>query len=295
MKTFLLNPFSLLIALSILTISAVQAQDVQHIYIDENNTLYFQGHPQVSLNAFLDNSDQQAVSMEGDMLKVTDGGEVSLEAYMDNTDQQFMYKFGHTLFLQNGSQVNFDTYMDNTDEQTINAELVDNSRLVMEITNGNNVMVDLTPLVERQRGEIRDLTTLVQRMEDRIAALEGCACGERRLDDGSSTPNKGSIQEEAKSQPTVESKPSVDKARLFQNIPNPFQSTSSIKYFIPENTESAVMQFSNTSGKVVSRVNLTEKGNGELDVNSADLANGIYLYTLYVDGNMISTRKMVVK
>lgn len=266
------------------------AQDVQHIVIDDNNTLYFQGEPQISLSAYLDNSDQQSIFMDGDMLGVTNGGEVSLEHYLDNTDQQFMYKFGHTLFLQNGSQVNFDDYLDNTDEQRLNAELVDNSRLVMEITNGNNVMVDLTPLVERQRGEIRDLTTIVQRMEDRIAALEGCACGDR-LDNGNSKPNRTNTE----SKSTAKEPVTTNDAKLFQNIPNPFQSTSTIKYFVPEDAKSAQIQFLNTSGKVVSRVDLSQRGNAELDVNSAELANGVYLYTLYVNGQNIATRKMVVK
>ena len=269
----------------LLTSTIGSAQSSPRITIDNHNMLNWDGTPQVSLAAYLDNSDHQTIAIENNRLRISNGGEVDLSVYEDNTDQQFMYKFGHTLFLQNGSQVNFDSYMDNTDEQTINAELVDNSRLSVEISNGNNVMVDLTPLVERQRGEIRDLTTLVQRMEDRIAALESCACGDR-LENGN-VPNKTTIQ--------TEEKPATSEAKLFQNIPNPFQSTSAIKYFVPENAERATMQFSNTSGKIVSKVNLAKKGNAELNVNSAELANGIYLYTLYVDGKLIATRKMVVK
>ena len=53
------------------------------------------------------------------------------------------------------------------------------------------------------------------------------------------------------------------------------------------------MLFYNASGKLIQSVDLNEKGKGSLNVFASDLSNGIYTYTLVVDGKIIETKKML--
>ena len=86
-----------------------------------------------------------------------------------------------------------------------------------------------------------------------------------------------------------------NQAILYQNIPNPFNSTSAIKYYLPIGVNKAAIVFSDTSGKIISNVPLNQRGEAELNINSDGLATGVYYYTLYVENRKIDTKKMVIE
>jgi hypothetical protein len=80
---------------------------------------------------------------------------------------------------------------------------------------------------------------------------------------------------------------------LYQNQPNPFRSATNINYYIPEGTERAVISFYNNKGNMIKEVEITEKGQGTLEVNADNLSSDMYSYSLVVDGKLIDTKKMV--
>lgn len=80
---------------------------------------------------------------------------------------------------------------------------------------------------------------------------------------------------------------------LEQNVPNPFAEQTTINYFLPDNVVKAQILFYNAQGKLIQSVDLNEKGKGSLNVFASDLSNGIYTYTLIVDGKIVETKKMV--
>ncbi|MCE3259640.1 MAG: Collagen triple helix repeat-containing protein, partial [Bacteroidetes bacterium] len=80
---------------------------------------------------------------------------------------------------------------------------------------------------------------------------------------------------------------------LNQNVPNPFAESTVISYNIPTDFTKAQLQFSTSDGKVIKVVDVTEKGEGQLNVFANDLSNGMYSYSLIVDGKVIDTKKMV--
>lgn len=80
---------------------------------------------------------------------------------------------------------------------------------------------------------------------------------------------------------------------LEQNVPNPFAEQTSIGYFLPDNVIKAQLLFYNAQGRLIQSMDLTEKGNGSVNVFAQDLSNGIYTYTLVADGKIIETKKMV--
>ncbi len=80
---------------------------------------------------------------------------------------------------------------------------------------------------------------------------------------------------------------------LFQNVPNPFAEQTSISYYLPDNIQRAQILFFEQSGKIIKTVDLTEKGKGVLNVFANDLSNGMYTYSLIIDGQTIETKKMI--
>ena len=75
--------------------------------------------------------------------------------------------------------------------------------------------------------------------------------------------------------------------------PNPFAEGVTIKYFVPEGTSNAQILFYDALGRQIKTVDIITKGAGSLNVYANDLTNGIYSYTLVIDGRIIDTKKMV--
>jgi hypothetical protein len=80
---------------------------------------------------------------------------------------------------------------------------------------------------------------------------------------------------------------------LEQNSPNPYAERTSINYYLPDDTGKAQIVFYNAQGKLIQSVELIQKGKGMINVFASDLSNGIYTYTLVVDGRVIDSKKMV--
>lgn len=80
---------------------------------------------------------------------------------------------------------------------------------------------------------------------------------------------------------------------LDQNVPNPFAESTVINFNIPTDFTKAQILFNAADGKVIKVVNVTEKGEGHLNVFANDLSNGMYSYSLIIDGKVVATKKMV--
>lgn len=87
---------------------------------------------------------------------------------------------------------------------------------------------------------------------------------------------------------------SLSSARLGQNIPNPFSQTTLINYYVPQGAGQAFIQITDMSGQVLRSVSLSGNGNGQLTLQTGQLAAGTYTYSLFVDGQMIDTKKMLL-
>jgi len=81
---------------------------------------------------------------------------------------------------------------------------------------------------------------------------------------------------------------------LEQNVPNPFAEQTSIAYNLNEGVQKAQILFYNADGKLVNTSELKAKaGKGQLNVFAGDLSNGLYYYTLVVDGSIVETKRMI--
>jgi hypothetical protein len=81
---------------------------------------------------------------------------------------------------------------------------------------------------------------------------------------------------------------------LFQTYPNPFNSTSVIKYSIPKSSQVSLKIF-NTLGQEIETLVNEEKtaGNYEVEFYAANLPSGVYFYSLQA-GDFVQTRKMIL-
>jgi hypothetical protein len=80
---------------------------------------------------------------------------------------------------------------------------------------------------------------------------------------------------------------------LNQNVPNPYAENTVITYNVPMQYKFAQIIFKTVDGKIIKAVDIDKKGRGQLNVFGSDLSNGLYMYTLIVDGKEIDAKKMV--
>ena len=83
-------------------------------------------------------------------------------------------------------------------------------------------------------------------------------------------------------------------AVLGQNTPNPHNGHTFISYYVPENSIAAEIQFYTQQGQLIKESTINDFGEDVLKINADDLPQGSYLYSLVVDGELISTKKMMV-
>lgn len=80
---------------------------------------------------------------------------------------------------------------------------------------------------------------------------------------------------------------------LNQNVPNPFAEQTVITYSVPATVAKAQIHFYDGMGKLIQSVDITERGEGQLNVFGADLSSGVYTYSLVADGKIVDTKRMV--
>jgi hypothetical protein len=74
--------------------------------------------------------------------------------------------------------------------------------------------------------------------------------------------------------------------------PNPANNYTNITYNIPQQKESKII-VTNLLGKKVNEIFLNGKSNS-MQISTADLYSGIYMYSLMIDGKLMNTKKLVV-
>ncbi|MEP7317493.1 MAG: tail fiber domain-containing protein [Panacibacter sp.] len=125
----------------------------------------------------------------------------------------------------------------------------------------------LTKAVQEQQAQIEELKALVEKLSQSVAA--------------------SSTQDDAVASVTL------TKASLSQNIPNPLNGNTSIRYNVPTGSTSAQLVITDNSGKTVKQMQLV-KGAGNINIDASALTSGTYNYSLFVDGKLVESKKMVV-
>lgn len=84
------------------------------------------------------------------------------------------------------------------------------------------------------------------------------------------------------------------QARLWQNNPNPYSQSTSIQYQLPASASSAVIKVYSATGQELKSFDLTGKAQGEITLSAGMFGAGTYVYTLFVDGVRVDSKKLVL-
>ncbi|MEM1120831.1 MAG: T9SS type A sorting domain-containing protein, partial [Bacteroidota bacterium] len=141
----------------------------------------------------------------------------------------------------------------------------------------------VVPLVKA----VQELDTKNEQLEAKIEQLENTLYDLKKL------------VEQAAQQPNADANPTetvtVSDAQLFQNEPNPFEGSTTIRYRIPQKIRSATLHVTNNAGQLLRTIPVQARGLGQTILKTETLSNGVYYYTLMLEGLPIATKKMVVQ
>ena len=83
-------------------------------------------------------------------------------------------------------------------------------------------------------------------------------------------------------------------AALGQNMPNPFNRTTTINYTLPQQFSTAKIIITDNAGRSMKEIKVSGTGKNSLAVDASTLTSGTYYYALYIDGKLIGAKQMLV-
>jgi hypothetical protein len=134
-------------------------------------------------------------------------------------------------------------------------------------------------------GLIPVLIASIQEQQKQIEELKQMV---EKLSHSRTEVSSGSVAESAKTSVMI------SNAKLEQNNPNPFASSTSIRYSLPTGFRAAQIVITDNSGRTIKQVQLNTAGNGSVNIDASILTSGTYNYSLVVDGKVIENKKMIV-
>ncbi len=84
------------------------------------------------------------------------------------------------------------------------------------------------------------------------------------------------------------------KPTLYQNVPNPFNADTQIRYSLPETVQQADLYVYDLQGKQVKRIAVAERGESSVTIHGSELQAGMYIYALIADGQEIDSKRMIL-
>jgi len=87
----------------------------------------------------------------------------------------------------------------------------------------------------------------------------------------------------------------IDTYKLNQNYPNPFNSSTIISYSLNKYSNTKITVFDLLGKEIATLVNEKQNaGKYEVIFDGSKLSTGVYYYTLFIDGNKIDTKRLVL-
>ena len=95
---------------------------------------------------------------------------------------------------------------------------------------------------------------------------------------------------------TLSGETSADAYKLYQNVPNPFNGTTTIKFYVPENVEVTIGVY-NMLGEYVAEVTneIFNTGKHEVSFNGSDLGQGTYFVRMTTESFTATKNMNIVK
>jgi hypothetical protein len=160
--------------------------------------------------------------------------------------------------------------------------------LVTEDENGvkyvdyNSLIPLLVVAVNELKGQIEVLNSRIEELED---ALEG------GLEAGSPEEEENHADDTSENEDIIGG---LLKPALYQNVPNPFNADTQVRYCLPESVLQANLYIYDLQGKQVKKIPVTERGEAAVTIHGSELQAGMYIYTLIADGQEIDSKRMIL-
>ena len=99
-------------------------------------------------------------------------------------------------------------------------------------------------------------------------------------------------QNQAQSPKTTQN--TTENPALYQNVPNPFNTTTIINAVVPEGMQQAKIIVYNLQGLELENYDINSRGKVTVEISASHFPAGMYLYALFADGQVIDTKKMIL-
>jgi hypothetical protein len=81
---------------------------------------------------------------------------------------------------------------------------------------------------------------------------------------------------------------------LDQNVPNPFNASTTIGYYLPTTITNASIYVYDMNGVQLKSYSINQRGKGNIIIQGSEFNAGMYLYALIADGKVIDTKRMIL-
>lgn len=86
----------------------------------------------------------------------------------------------------------------------------------------------------------------------------------------------------------------IDGYSIEQNVPNPFDEKTSIRFQLAQGVQSATLSIFNLNGAFVRDYTL-EGNSGEIEILASEIGKGMFIYSLNQNGQEIISKRMIIK
>lgn len=170
-----------------------------------------------------------------------------------------------------------------TDDQ--NYKHVEYSKIVPYLIEANKDLKDSLDDLKNQIALLSQQVAAIQNCMDNLPIGAGCSGNSLRQVDGN-------IAQQGDNQ-KIKLESIEPNIILYQNEPNPFNNNTIIRYFLPENAVDAKLVFHDEYGREIGSELLNTKGYSQISVDGERLASGIYTYSIVINGQVVTSKRMV--
>jgi trimeric autotransporter adhesin len=140
--------------------------------------------------------------------------------------------------------------------------------------------------IQRQKTKAAELVKAVQELSSENDKLKEEVNQLKATVYGSSNMNNGTA--------SISVNPASDVPLLGQNIPNPAANNTIIPFRIPGNCNSASIVISEVGTRRIVAAIPVSCGETHLAIDAGTLASGSYTYSLYINGNLVDSKQMLL-
>jgi hypothetical protein len=155
--------------------------------------------------------------------------------------------------------------------------------LVEALKQQNQVITGQTTNILNQQTKITNLEQSLSNLQTSVASC--CNLNSK---------TKDYIESNVENVNSLNTTTQTQAIKLYQNAPNPFKSSTTIKMEIPQTTGNAMVCIYDLNGRQLKCLPVSGRGTTSVEIYGSELTAGLYHYALIVDGSLIDTKTMVL-